>query len=439
MASDLLEVMQAVRAAANALRSAANEQPKNPDLHALNKAIDSLGQSRQARPLTCPDEYKLAWQSVRKGGDAQLSQRTIRYLAWEPDVVLSIEFHAYLDDKGIELSASGIQGFVRSCHASWPDFLKNIPLQGIASRRLQAYKGVNRVVTRWKESSGRILGPNAPDLMAAAMLDGLKRPSDIASDWSVDGSSTFFVETIRAVLTMARIRWRENGDIRSYVFREILPWAGWPIEVLKSESAECILHQGASSQDVKEPLQAFVLRSPHLGDPRLPRNATKWLGVRAEAAQRLIEWLSRADIIFFFDHAFPTGGDKHHRKPFWLKYVSRVIRSRPLLGQDDAARLQRHQRQPGGEVGNFGKLNGMNSAFLLDFGNICAIEFNQVGACYVYDRKGIDRVVSDFWSRGYFNESSLKKRDLAVDRIIHNPGWEEKMAQLLARYGVRPG
>ena len=46
-----------------------------------------------------------------------------------------------------------------------------------------------------------------------------------------------------------------------------------------------------------------------------------WLGIQV-ARQRLLQWLSRADIHFFFEHVLPKGTDPHGRKTFWLKYVS---------------------------------------------------------------------------------------------------------------------
>src|SRR5262249_14777463 len=158
-----------------------------------------------------------------------------------------------------------------------------------------------------------------------------------------------------------------------FVCREILGWDGWPIDVLKAEATASIVHPDTGEVKVRDPLKTMLLRHPRLGDPRLPEKRTNWLGVPREAQQRLIEWLSRDDIVFFFDHAFPRGEDRHRRKPFWLKYVSRVAMSRPLLSQEDAARLRSHLRQQAADVGNFGNIIGNNSAFLLDFGDVCAI------------------------------------------------------------------
>ena len=112
--------------------------------------------------------------------------------------------------------------------------------------------------------------------------------------------------------------------------------------------------------------------------------------------------------------------------------------SRPLLNPEDRALL----RKVDIGVGNFGRLAGMSSAFILDFGTVCVIEFNRVGACYVYPRTVVERVVGDLWASAEFHETDLKRKDLLPDgdkyRVVHKPGWEEKLIRLLAIHGVRP-
>jgi hypothetical protein len=93
----------------------------------------------------------------------------------------------------------------------------------------------------------------------------------------------------------------------------------------------------------------------------------------------------------------------------------------------------------GSEVGNFGAIDGAASAFLLDFGDLCAIEFDKVGnACFVYRRVAREKIVPDFWAHGEFKTDRLKNRPLSEEWVRHIPGWEDKMQTVLARHGVRP-
>ena len=157
-----------------------------------------------------------------------------------------------------------------------------------------------------------------------------------------------------------------------------------------------------------------------------------------KARQRFIEWLSRADIVFFFDYTLPAGVDRQERRPFWLKYVHRIVRSRPLLCAEDYRRLEPQIREPKGGIGNFGRIRGTNSAFLLDFGNLCAVEFTHVGACYVYTRAQIDNLVRDFWTTREFTEGQLKERKACVEWVAHMPRWADDLQSVLAAHGIRP-
>ena len=202
-----------------------------------------------------------------------------------------------------------------------------------------------------------------------------------------------------------------------------------------------ILHPiAARDLELQEALRKLVLQDTRLGDPRLPRNMKNWLGIQ-DARQRLLQWLSRADIHFFFEHVLPKGTDPHGRKTFWLKYVSRVLMSRPLLNRDDEARLRVTMQSLREQIGHFGQMRGSeSSAFLLDFGPVVVVEFSRVGnACYLYEQPNAAKVIPDFWSQEPFTIYGLKNRPMAAETITHREGWQITLAHLLARYGIRPG
>jgi hypothetical protein len=240
-----------------------------------------------------------------------LSARAARYLAWVPDVALDPDFHAYLSSRGLHLGARGLQGLVRACHMRWSAYVKNQAMKRNALRCLKEYSGPNRVIALWQRSTNLILEESAPEALATVMLTGLRKPQSIAEAWRVDAGSEFFLAAMRGALKEVRRQWRQDSRIAPYLCQEILVWDGWPMDAFKGEVSECVLHADARDAHVNGPLKGFILRHPRLGDPRLPANRNNWLGVRVEARQRVIEWLSRDDIVFFFDHAFPKGGDPH--------------------------------------------------------------------------------------------------------------------------------
>jgi len=227
--------------------------------------------------------------------------------------------------------------------------------------------------------------------------------------------------------------------LTNFACDELLVWSGLEIGQFKEEVAECILHPAATDDRVQTKLRAVLLAHPSLGDPRLPANSTKWSGVRSQAQQKFREWLSQEDIKFFFDHAFPKGGNSQGRKRFWLEYVERVTRSRPLLCRDDENRLRSHLRDLGHGAHTFGKIDGSNSAFLLDFGPVCAVEFSRLGgACYLYESRVLRHILPVFYGSEVITQKRLKQRELCLVRVVHKDRWQDGLRDVLASKGVRP-
>jgi len=230
--------------------------------------------------------------------------------------------------------------------------------------------------------------------------------------------------------------------LTKFLTEHILRWKGWDEGALKSEFSDCISSPPAGQyEDLREGLKRFGL--DHFGDPRLPANQARWTGVRRQSQDEFLRGLSREDIVFFFEHVLPRGLDPHGRKDFWLKYVGRVRRSRPLLCSEDAFRLRSLERKGQQKIGHYGRMEGITSAFLLDFGEVLIVEFSAVGnACYVYDRAGAETlgIGTNFWKPTPFSVFTLKHKRACIGHMAHRlTVWREKMSMLLAQYGIRPG
>jgi len=119
-----------------------------------------------------------------------------------------------------------------------------------------------------------------------------------------------------------------------------------------------------------------------------------------------------------------------------LNYVGSVKKSRPLLCDDDRARLLNGKEK----VGNFGRIIGETSAFLLDFGPLIVVEFSKSGnACYLYERSQAEKVIADsiFWRPQPFSVFELKRRPLSIEVVSHHLRWQQYLEMILARYGIR--
>src|SRR5215470_2097098 len=77
----------------------AEAQRPAPALGALVAAIEVLGQVKPAKHVVCPEEYIRNWQNRKAVKPFVLSRRAIRFLHWEPTVVLDPHFHYQMDDQ----------------------------------------------------------------------------------------------------------------------------------------------------------------------------------------------------------------------------------------------------------------------------------------------------------------------------------------------------
>jgi EH_Signature domain len=355
-------------------------------------------------------------------------------------VATESRFQAYLDQSAGELSARMLQGLVRSCHARWsPAFAAGAIVHDM-KRRLEAYQGPHRGLARWREHAEMLLGPQGHCIFANSLLAARMPIKKHCEAWALEESSQYVLEAMRHAVHACQEQLGREEVWRTCLFTTLLPWVGWPVQDFHTAVGATILHPiAARDMRLQEALTTLVLADTRLGDPRLPRNMKNWLRMQ-EARQRFLQWLSRADINFFFEHVLPSGTDPHGRKAFWLRYVSRVLMSRPLLNRDDEVRLRVTMQSRQEQMGHFGYVRGReSSAFLLDFGPVVVVEFSRVGnACYLYEKPNVEKVFPDFWTQEPFTVLRLKNRLLAAETIVHSGRWQATLAQLLAQYGIRP-
>lgn len=407
-------------------------------LERLQEVVNSLGQLKPGKPMRCPEEYVTEWKEYLDGKRTIMEPRALRYLCWEPDVVTNSRFQDYLDTHEVDLSSRSLQGMVRACHARWsPDFASG----QIAARvrdRLEKYNGPNRVLSRWREGLSMILGPRGSHEFAFEMTESRRPITKHCEHWAVDEQSMYVRDAVRVAVQESRDQIKTKSDAFRYLL-DLFSWPRWNVEHFKAEISSTILYLGSNAEsEVRESFTRFVLNDTRLGDPRLPKNSKNWLGIIDKAQNLFVQWLSIADIKFFFEHVLPDGNDPHGRKPFWLRYVPQLRKSRPLLGYEDEVRLRRTMSQFESSIGNFG-YSTYSSAFLLEFDDIMVVEFSQYGnACYIYKKDVAQRVIPDFWTSRRLDTGRLKQSKICYTRIAHRGGWQQEMEGTLAQCGVRP-
>lgn len=446
----LFEALRVLQASARELKSGVEHatHPAAESFRRLPKIIDALGRTRQARPVLCLPEYVKQWEDVLSGDRENLEPRAVRYLCWNPDVATDLSFQYFLDRSQCVLNARSLQGLISSCHAKWSDqFARNQVVSRMLDR-IHRYDGPNRLLRAWKAHASMILGARAHQVFGQEFVKTGGNIGEYCGAWGISTDGSPFVQM--AIQHAASLCLDEIGrvtQLQEALFGDILPWSGWSPQCLKDAISRLILESPKKKPELIERITGLVLRDRRFGDPRLRQNQNNWLGIDA-AARRVKEWLSTADITFFFEHVLPDRKDPHGRKTFWLRYVGCPgLVSRPLLNEFDKYRLRDILWKKKQEVSHFGEIEGNASAFLLDFGPILVVEFSVVGnACYIYEKRTGAEVVPDFWTPKTFCVSDLKRLSKAAGRVVHKKarfaawqrnGWEDEMAGILARFGIR--
>jgi hypothetical protein len=443
----LLDWLRDVQLVARSLDAEVKHPPDRARLEHLEAAIATLDATpKAARPPVGIEEYVRQWQEYLNGKLELMQARAVRNLCWHADTATDDSFHYYLKRENYHLSFFALQGLVRSCHARWSREFAEKSVVKAVRKHLEEYKKENRLLLKWKRSSNMLLGPDGAERFGDAMLTECVPVKAFCQNWGIADDSRY----VQAAVThAAEICRREMGRVRrlrDYLLEQLLSWQRWSSpDVFKEQIRKTVLHPSTQDEPLREAMSRFVLQDPRLGDPRLPLYQGNWAGI-PEAKNRVVEWLSQFDIVFFFDHVLPTKGkDPHGRKQFWLRYVKRVTKSRPLLNWEDRLRLETVLKARHEEAKDFGRIDGHTSAFLLDFGNIVVVEFSAAGnACYVYREPEFRKVVPDFWTREILSVTGLKKTTAVTKQFdwnwdgVHREGWQVDASQLLSVHGVRP-
>jgi hypothetical protein len=405
-----------------------------PNLSRLEQVILSLGQGEPKKPLLCPDEYLRQWREWLDGKRERLEWRVVRALCWEPEAATDMRFQNYLDRFWPDIYSRPLQGMIRACHLRWsPEFCQS-EAAGRVRQRLESYRGVNGLLLRWQKESALLLGSKGAEQFSEEIIRHQASVEATCQDWKLDEQTSYVAmaaeEAVRRCLN--------TPSLSSHAYETLpvlLKWERW-LERYKSIVSDAILHNLANVDGrYQQALVDALLGDSRLGDPRLQsvHERDQWMGIRKEARQRFIQWLSREDIIFFFEHVLPKGKDKHRRKDFWLPYVSSMIQSRPLLNNEDETRLSLEIRRNR----RFGRIRGGRSAFLLDFGTIIAVEFQKDGRVYFYAASVFDSLVHKFWQGFSFDAANLKQESKALKCIRHIEGWQAKARNFLSLHGIR--
>ena len=233
----------------------------------------------------------------------------MRALCWEPDVATSPQFVSYVSTHDDRLRPRALQGLVRSWHLRWISVQTHGRELEILERILLAAPWDHPVLARWRAAPKGIVGRQTVQWAAGVMLDSENSPGEFARDWAIAESSEFLSEsTATAVLSWVEANGSAGLPGSIFILGKLMARQAWPPESLgpfKTVMSNLVEAIDEREGDWRRQVTEFVIAHEWLGDPRPVANQIKWTGMTQAARQRLVRWLSEADIRVFFNHVLP--------------------------------------------------------------------------------------------------------------------------------------
>ncbi len=388
-------------------------------------------------------KVKETWERFNSNPDvSSLTGRDYKRFCWVPEIVANTRFRELVISRHIPVTIPSLRGLLYSYHARFREVSSDDLFTARIRELIRAKSVANSSIKSWNDAADCLLGVHAPVSLATKAARQWIAPEKQLELLELN-STTEFAEIFAS--TLAEIVASEFEALPSDGLSEILDNIfGSSLvsrQAFKSALSEAILSRRANSDEsVQAILIDFLLKGNGLGDPRI--NPENWVGLDESAKTRVIEWLSREDINFFFELLLRDRDDKHGRKSFWLQYVDKVSRSRALISSEHRQRHAVRLREMEKKGRSYAELNGSSSssAFVLDFGRIVVVEFSEVGnACYIYEKSAFSELFPEFWAKA-FPAKHLKNQELVAERITRSiRDWQSSARQILSRFGVRRG
>lgn len=409
---------------------------------ALSQSVQDIAASANSAPISVDAKMVIEkWNQYQTNPtENRFTGRDCKRFCWVPEIVFSADFRSLVSKKEIPITLPSLRGLVYSYHANFNELCTDRQFNNAIWELISVKSAANASVARWRDALDCIVGEKAPYYMARQAFEKLLAPQQQLEELELSTTTSFarlFAQELVELISdkFEKIDAKKLSNILNEIFGSQLVNR----EAFKTSLSGIILSRRAlESEEVQALLVDFLLRSDGIGDPRIhPEN---WVGIRDDAKQQVIQWLSREDINFFFELLLRDRDDKHGRKSFWLKYVEKISRSRAFVAKDDLHRHSVRLREMSEKGRSYGELTGSNvsSAFVLDFGRIVVVEFSEVNnACYIYKKEAFTEVLKEFWAKE-IPSSVLKNKELVAERITRSmKDWQGSARQILSRFGVR--
>ncbi len=381
---------------------------------------------------------------------ASLENREIRMLCQHPATALSASW-IWSIGRLSRFRRSWIEHLLGHYLAQWRSMPEAEELEVALKVLLARVTKTERWGVELADANRDLIGAEAP----RRLLQGLPNPlygwEGVTSQWTLSRETGLGRAVMMEALDSWHRLWRSQrpkvtiqettAELRD-AFDGLLAEPGIPVGVFTVTVSSLILSEWAKNHpEVRDVLLDKVLRHPRLGDPRAqPQN---WYPM-AEARDRVISWMARKDLRFFYDSVVSDHSDDQGRKAFWLRYVDQVSDFRLVLCEEDQRRMESILKET---PLHFARMEGTNkpSAFILKFrskrgDDLICVEFSKTGnSLYTYDAVSFEAGVGSLDALNFRIGSeprNLKSTEYSMYQKRHIGNWQHEVAIFLKGYGI---
>lgn len=395
------------------------------------------------------EEARRKWTNSKDGLDP-LTSRDIRALCADPEISTQPAFVRALQRNGkLASNRQWLERLIQSYFAKWGAISSQEQFEGVLRNAVWAFAGKSPDIVRCMTHRESIFSPDSPTWLAKQALSRRLAPDAVILEWKIPAAGRLARAVCNASVdewTKAFTRERDRGQAEiadcHYLLNDLLGSALLePASIGRALSEVILWDVTSANEEFREQLEQFLLDDARFGDPRLPANAGNWSAFSQTAKARVIAWLAKRDLLFFFNLVIDS--DPHHRRDFWLNYIDQVEDSNVALCHEDEMKLLRATRKE--DRGRYARIIGAEgvSAFLMRFRGakgLVFVEFSETNnALFVHDREKFDAHIRNGIRAESFRIIGDLKRSTAIARISHMANWRDKVRIFLAQHGIRRG
>jgi hypothetical protein len=370
------------------------------------------------------------------------SRRELRLLSWHNGLLMNALFRQNL--LGSVQSGDvrpNLSVLAKIYFGTWGEHEDPRPFEHLLQSVAELQPTYSATLELYKKHSAHIFSNHASSFLANEIFSSAAGVSDVLKQWDVPAKSCLASCVIQDYLNRSLVLIEES---RSEDLAAILGTLRLPairLEMLRKAVERLILcRQADRNEEFRRTLEMFVIDHPDLGDPRYQSNAPHWTGIGNREEQTFRGWRNKVDLVFFFNSVMNDQADKHGRKAFWLRYVNQAHESFVALCSTDAYRLRTSLWREKIQYRKIIDDQGV-SCFVMRFrGNsadIVIAEFSKVGSARIFHHKSFVQKIGDM-NRQQFWLKELRNDEGADETFRHMPGWQSRVRNSLARYGIRP-